>query len=115
MILFSGCGTGNLAVFLGEQLGHTDAIVHCLDFSKTSLDIAKRRTAIRQLTNVRFHHERLEDIPNLGLGKFDLIDSSGVLHHLRYIPNLSCDEGKFYSISMACSHPNIKCMLSRQC
>ena len=70
-------------MFVGEQLRHTDATVHCLDFSKTSLDIAKERAAIRKLTNVKFHHNRLEDIPWLGLGKFDLIESTGVLHHLR--------------------------------
>ena len=58
------------------------ATVVALDQSASSLDIARRRAAVRGLTNVEFVHASLIDLPRLGLGSFDYIVCSGVLHHL---------------------------------
>ena len=41
-------------------------------------------TNFRNLTNIVFINDRIENIPNLNLGLFDLIDSYGVLHHLKH-------------------------------
>lgn len=81
--LSAGCGTGDNIIFWAEQLrGHDSAEIVALDFSATSLDIAKRRIAQRGLTNVKFVHASILDLPKLGLGTFDVIESTGVLHHL---------------------------------
>ena len=80
--LVAGGGTGDATVFLAEQLRGTDAEVVHLDFSKTSLELARRRVEARGLTNVRFVHESLLDLPRLELGTFHYINCAGVLHHL---------------------------------
>ena len=81
-VLVAGCGTGDAAVFLAEQLRETGGEVVALDFSEASLAIARRRSEVRALTNVRFVRAPIQDIPSLALGLFDFIDCSGVLHHL---------------------------------
>ncbi len=81
-ILIAGGGTGDSSTFLGEQLKNTEAEIIYLDFSKASLEIAKKRAEIRGIKNIKFIHESILNIPNLGLGKFDYINCSGVLHHL---------------------------------
>ena len=70
-----------------------------MDFSPASLAIAKQRVNIRQVENVQFVLGSIEQLPALGLGekylikkdniivfvfkgKFDFVESSGVLHHL---------------------------------
>jgi len=42
-VLVAGCGTGDAAVFLAEQLRETGGEVVALDFSESSLAIARRR------------------------------------------------------------------------
>lgn len=81
-VLSAGDGTGNASIFLAEQLAHTGGHVVALDLSTTSQAIAKERAAIRKLTNITFVHASLLDLPTLGLGEFDYISCSGVLHHL---------------------------------
>ena len=82
-VLDAGCGTGDNTVFLAEQLRGTGAHVVALDFSSTSLEIARRRVAQRGLTEgVTFVQSPLEAAPSLGIGPFDFIVSTGVLHHL---------------------------------
>jgi SAM-dependent methyltransferase len=58
------------------------ATVVALDQSAPSLEIARRRAAVRGLGNVEFVAASLLDLPRLGLGPFDYIVCSGVLHHL---------------------------------
>jgi len=82
-VLIAGGGIGDTTMFLAEQLNHTDAEIVYLDFSPASLNIAQERAAIRNLTNIRFINDRIENIPNLDLGLFDFIDSYGVIHHLK--------------------------------
>src|SRR5690606_33952013 len=59
-----------------------------LDFSKASMEIAKARAKIRKLTNIKWINDSILNLPKLGIGKFDLINCVGVLHHLE-----SPDEG----------------------
>jgi len=58
------------------------ARVVALDFSPGSLAIVRERAKVRGLTNIEFVEASIEDLPRLGLGSFDYIISSGVLHHL---------------------------------
>lgn len=80
--LVAGQGTGDITVFLAEQLRGTDAEVVAIDLSTTSIGISKARLAQRGLTNVTHHHMSILDLPNAGFAPFDVIECSGVLHHL---------------------------------
>ena len=81
-VLCAGAGTGSGCVYLAEQLNTTDAKIVYLDFSIASMRIAQERAAVRGLTNIAWHHNSIENLPSLGLGQFDLISCTGVLHHL---------------------------------
>ena len=78
----AGGGTGNVAVFMAEQLNHTNAEVVYLDFSLESTKIAEKRARARSIKNIVFVKDSIENIQYLGLGLFDVLNSSGVLHHL---------------------------------
>jgi 2-polyprenyl-3-methyl-5-hydroxy-6-metoxy-1,4-benzoquinol methylase len=79
-LLDAGCGTGDSAVYMAAQA--PEATVVALDQSGPSLAIARRRAEVRGLRNIEFVHASLLDLPRLGLGPFDYIVCSGVLHHL---------------------------------
>jgi len=82
-VLVAGGGTGDSAIAWAECLRNkTNSEVIYLDMSTKSMSIAQERAKIRKLENITWLNESLLDIPKLGLGKFDLIDCSGVLHHL---------------------------------
>ncbi|KKL69197.1 hypothetical protein LCGC14_2117360 [marine sediment metagenome] len=81
-ILVAGGGTGDAVMYLGEQLRETDAEIVYVDLSESCMDIAKRRAAIRRLTNVTWLRGSLLDLPEMGLPPFDYINCVGVLHHL---------------------------------
>jgi SAM-dependent methyltransferase len=78
-VLVAGGGTGDQTIFLAEQLRGFDAEVVYLDLSTASMQIAKRRAEIRQLDNITWVHGSILDLPKLGMGKFDYINSCGVL------------------------------------
>jgi len=80
--LVAGGGTGDGTIYLAEQLRSTDAEVVHVDLSEASIEIAKRRAEIRGLSNIRWLHGSLLDLPDLDVGEFDYINCSGVLHHL---------------------------------
>lgn len=80
--LVAGGGTGDATIFLAEQLRATNAQVVYLDMSSASIAIAQERARIRGLTNITWVHDSLLNLPTLGLGEFDYINCSGVLHHL---------------------------------
>ena len=69
-------------MFMAEQLSHTNAEIVYLDFSMESMKISRQRAELRHLTNIAWHNDWIENIPRMGLGKFDLIECSGALHHL---------------------------------
>ena len=80
--LVAGGGTGDASIFLAEQLRDTNAQIVHLDMSAASMAIAQSRANIRGLSNITWVHDSLLNLPALGLGEFDYINCSGVLHHL---------------------------------
>ena len=81
-VLVAGGGTGDAVIFLAEQLRHCDAEVVYLDMSCASRDVAEARARVRRLTNITWVTASIMDLPRLGLGLFDYIECTGVLHHL---------------------------------
>lgn len=83
-ILVAGCGTGDAAIMMAQQIARQNCPgeVVCLDRSSAVLAIVKERAKVRELTNLRFVQGSIFDLPQLDLGKFDYIDCCGVLHHL---------------------------------
>ena len=82
--LVAGCGTGDAAIMLAEQMRRAGRPGHVfgLDRSDRALGIARARAAARGLDNVSFRHGSLLELPDPALGSFDYIDCCGVLHHL---------------------------------
>ena len=81
-VLDAGCGTGDSTICMAEQLRGTGARVTALDFSPAALEITRRRAAVRELDNIDLVAAPLEELSRLGLGEFDFVLTSGVLHHL---------------------------------
>lgn len=78
-ILVAGCGTGQHAIQRAQQF--QSANVLAIDLSLASLSYAIRQTKELGLTNLRYAQG---DILALADDRtFDIIDSSGVLHHLK--------------------------------
>ena len=80
--LVAGGGTGDSAIYLASQLKDFDAEVVYLDLSEASRAIAEERARRRGLNNIRWITDSIMEIPRLGIGSFDFINCSGVLHHL---------------------------------
>ena len=68
---------------MAEQLNHTDSEVVYLDFSTSSMSIAQYRAKMRGWLKIVWVIDWIESIPRLGIGSFDLVASTGVLHHLK--------------------------------
>lgn len=81
-VLVAGGGTGDATIFLAEQLRDCNAQLVYLDMSESSLQIAKQRAKIRGLENIEWVNASILDLSALGLGRFDYISCTGVLHHL---------------------------------
>lgn len=81
-ILVAGGGTGDSTIYFAEQLRDSDSEIVYLDFSESSMGIAKERAEIRGLTNISWINGSILDIQDMGLGHFDHISCTGVLHHL---------------------------------
>ncbi|MDN3031312.1 MAG: methyltransferase domain-containing protein [Candidatus Tisiphia sp.] len=86
-VLIAGGGTGDSAIYMAEQLKNKNAEVVYLDFSKPSMEVAQKRAEKRGLTNIKWVYDSILNIPKLNLGKFDYINCSGVLHHLKSPPD----------------------------
>lgn len=81
--MIAGGGTGDAAVWLAKQLmEYPKSEVVYIDFSKNSMDIAKKRADNHGITNITWIEDSILNIPDLKLGKFDHFNCSGVLHHL---------------------------------
>jgi tetratricopeptide (TPR) repeat protein/SAM-dependent methyltransferase len=78
-ILIAGCGTGRHAIYTAQRF--RDSTVLAVDLSLTSLAYAKRKTRELGIAGIEY---RQGDILALGLlsERFDVIECSGVLHHL---------------------------------
>ncbi len=83
-VLVAGCGTGDGAIMLAQQMAQAGRPGHvlCLDRSRAALDIARARAEARALPNIEFREASLLEVADLGIGPFDYIDCCGVLHHL---------------------------------
>lgn len=80
-VLIAGCGTGQSACYYAGQL--KGSRITAIDLSRASLAYAARMADARALTNLDFAQA---DILTLGDAmadrRFDMIESSGVLHHM---------------------------------
>src|SRR5262249_44912867 len=79
-ILIAGCGTGQHALETVRRF--TRASVLAVDLSLTSLAYAKRKTEAVGNGNIEYAQADILELGSLPRG-FDLIEASGVLHHLR--------------------------------
>jgi len=77
-IPIAGCGTNQAAVF---AYNNPAARVVAIDISQPSLDHEQYLKDKHGLWNLELHLLPIEELPTLGL-EFDLIVSTGVLHHL---------------------------------
>ncbi len=78
-VLIAGCGTGRQAIETAQRLA--DARVLAIDLSRASLAYAARKTSEMGLDNIDYAQADLLELPSAGR-TFDLIEASGVLHHL---------------------------------
>lgn len=78
-ILVAGCGTGHEPVLWARRF--PGAQITAIDLSAASLAYARARAAEAGVTNVTFEQRDLHDAGGLGQ-QFDIVLSSGVLHHL---------------------------------
>lgn len=81
-VLVAGGGTGDSAIYLGEQLLGKNAEIVYLDISQSSLERAKQRAAVRKLDNITWRHGSILALNPETAGVFDYITCTGVLHHL---------------------------------
>lgn len=79
-ILVAGCGTGLHAILAATS--YSNARVLAIDLSRTSLSYAKRKADELGITNVDFAQADILKLGGIGR-QFDVIESFGVLHHLR--------------------------------
>jgi SAM-dependent methyltransferase len=77
--LVAGCGTGLSTVEFARQA--PAARIVAVDLSMTSLSYGKRMAQNLGLTNIEFGQADIMRLAAIGR-QFDLIDASGVLHHL---------------------------------
>ncbi|HEX7882320.1 MAG TPA: tetratricopeptide repeat protein [Afipia sp.] len=78
-VLVAGCGTGQHAIQRAQQL--KSANVLAIDLSLSSLSYAIRKTKELGLSNLRYAQADILALESNA--RFDVIDSSGVLHHLK--------------------------------
>ena len=77
-ILIAGCGTGQQALTWSS---YKNVQIHAVDLSRESLAYAIRKAKEKNIKNINFYHLDLLDIGLLNK-KFDLIISTGCLHHM---------------------------------
>lgn len=78
--LIAGCGTGQHALQTASRF--SNARVLAVDLSQSSLAYATRKTRELGLSNIEYAQADIMELGGLGR-EFDVIESSGVLHHLR--------------------------------
>jgi tetratricopeptide (TPR) repeat protein len=78
-VLIAGCGTGQHAIETAQRFA--DAAVLAIDLSEASLVYALRKTGELGLTNLKYAAADILAFDGAGQ-MFDLIEASGVLHHL---------------------------------
>ncbi|MDF2367224.1 class I SAM-dependent methyltransferase [Sneathiella sp.] len=78
-VLIAGCGTGRHALRTARRI--IGATVTAIDLSRSSLAYGARQAEALDIQNVTFAQADLVDLPD-SLGRFDLIEACGVLHHM---------------------------------
>lgn len=78
-ILIAGCGTGQQPIQTAQRF--RGAVVLAVDLSLASLCYAKRKTQELGLTMIEYAQADIMKLGSLGRS-FDIIESTGVLHHL---------------------------------
>jgi tetratricopeptide (TPR) repeat protein/2-polyprenyl-3-methyl-5-hydroxy-6-metoxy-1,4-benzoquinol methylase len=78
-ILVAGCGTGQHSIGTSQSI--KGAKILAVDLSMASLSYAKRKTAQLDINSIEYAQADLLKLNSLGR-TFDVIESSGVLHHL---------------------------------
>ena len=78
-LLVAGCGTGQIAIASAQKF--LGARVLAIDLSLTSLSYAKRRTPDDVAPRIEYAQADILKLASLER-RFDVIDSSGVLHHM---------------------------------
>src|SRR5262249_30687172 len=78
-VLIAGCGTGQQPIEVARQFSNAEVLA--VDLSLASLAYGKRRALELRVTNVTFAQADILQLGELGR-RFDLIQSTGVLHHL---------------------------------
>ncbi len=78
-VLIAGCGTGQHSIGSAQRI--QGAQVLAVDLSLSSLAYARRKTQELGLTSIDYAQADLLKLGSLGRS-FDVIESSGVLHHL---------------------------------
>ena len=79
-ILVAGCGTGKHAILTARR--HADARVTAVDLSRASLGYGARQARRLGIGNIEFVQADILELGRLD-PDFDLVESFGVLHHLR--------------------------------
>ena len=77
--MIAGCGTGQHSIETAARF--KDSKVTAIDLSLSSLAYAKRKTAKLEIENIKYMQSDILDLNKLNK-KFDIIESSGVLHHM---------------------------------
>ena len=77
--LIAGCGAGQQVASVAQVFSNTR--ITAIDLSLASLSYAKRMTTSMGLTDIAFGQADILELASLGQ-TFDVIDASGVLHHL---------------------------------
>jgi SAM-dependent methyltransferase len=78
-LLVAGCGTGQVAIASAQKF--LGARVLAVDLSLTSLSYAKRRTPADVSARIEYAQADILKLASVDRS-FDVIDSSGVLHHM---------------------------------
>ena len=78
-ILIAGCGTG---IQILEASRYRDCEITAIDLSNSSISYAKRKVDEYGMKNINFIEMDLLELKQLNK-KFDLIECSGVLHHMQ--------------------------------
>jgi tetratricopeptide (TPR) repeat protein/2-polyprenyl-3-methyl-5-hydroxy-6-metoxy-1,4-benzoquinol methylase len=78
-VLIAGCGTGSHSIFTAQRF--RGARVLAIDLSLSSISYAKRKTRELGLKNIEYAQADILKIGDIAR-TFDIIESSGVLHHL---------------------------------
>jgi len=77
-ILDAGCGTGHRTIEIAKAYPKAEIIG--IDMTENSLNIARKQAEELNLSNIKFYEQNL--LEPINLEKFDVIVSTGVIHHL---------------------------------